>query len=235
MKLGTMATINQVIDQDTAMIVVEEMGHKAVRAKLDDPDAFLAEEQPRTRRAEARAARAGRDRDGPRRPRQDFAARLHSPHPRRERRSGRHHAAYRRLPRRNAARHDHVPRYAGPRSVYRDARARCESDRHRHSGRGGGRWRDAADAGSDRPREGRQGADRRGAEQDRQARSECRAREAGAGLERGRARGVGRRHDVRPSVGERPARASTACSSGCCCRPKCSSSGRRAKRSPKAS
>jgi len=44
MKLGTMATINQVIDQDTAMIVVEEMGHKAVRAKLDDPDAYLAEE-----------------------------------------------------------------------------------------------------------------------------------------------------------------------------------------------
>jgi translation initiation factor IF-2 len=33
-----------VIDQDTAMIVVEEMGHKAVRAKLDDPDAYLVEE-----------------------------------------------------------------------------------------------------------------------------------------------------------------------------------------------
>jgi translation initiation factor IF-2 len=44
MKLGSMVTINQVIDQDTAMIVVEEMGHTAVRAKLDDPDAFLAEE-----------------------------------------------------------------------------------------------------------------------------------------------------------------------------------------------
>ena len=43
MKLGTMVTINQVIDQDTAMIVVEEMGHKPVRAKLDDPDAYLAE------------------------------------------------------------------------------------------------------------------------------------------------------------------------------------------------
>ena len=43
MKLGTMATINQVIDQDSAMIVVEEMGHKPVRAKLDDPDAFLAD------------------------------------------------------------------------------------------------------------------------------------------------------------------------------------------------
>ena len=43
MKLGTMVTINQVMDQETAMIVVEEMGHKAVRAKLDDPDAYLAE------------------------------------------------------------------------------------------------------------------------------------------------------------------------------------------------
>jgi len=51
MKLGTMATINQVIDQDTAMIVVEEMGHKALRAKLDDPDAFLAE-QHETQHAE---------------------------------------------------------------------------------------------------------------------------------------------------------------------------------------
>ena len=46
MKLGSMVTINQVLDQETAMILVEEMGHKAVRAKLDDPDAFLIEEQP---------------------------------------------------------------------------------------------------------------------------------------------------------------------------------------------
>jgi len=43
MKLGTMATINQVLDQDTAMIVVEEMGHKGKLAKLDDPEAYLAE------------------------------------------------------------------------------------------------------------------------------------------------------------------------------------------------
>ncbi len=46
MKLGSMVTINQVLDQETAMIVIEEMGHKAVRAKLDDPDAFLTEDQP---------------------------------------------------------------------------------------------------------------------------------------------------------------------------------------------
>jgi translation initiation factor IF-2 len=44
MKLGTMVTINQVLDQETAMIVTEEMGHQAKRAKLDEPDAFLAEE-----------------------------------------------------------------------------------------------------------------------------------------------------------------------------------------------
>ncbi len=29
MKMGSMVTINQVLDQETAMIVVEEMGHKA--------------------------------------------------------------------------------------------------------------------------------------------------------------------------------------------------------------
>src|SRR5260221_602258 len=34
MKLGSMATINQVLDQETAMIVVEEMGHKAKAAKV---------------------------------------------------------------------------------------------------------------------------------------------------------------------------------------------------------
>ncbi len=41
MKLGQMVTINQQLDQETAMIVVEEMGHKALAAKLDDPEAFL--------------------------------------------------------------------------------------------------------------------------------------------------------------------------------------------------
>jgi translation initiation factor IF-2 len=44
MKLGQMVTINQVLDQDTAMILVEELGHKAVAAKLDDPEAFLEED-----------------------------------------------------------------------------------------------------------------------------------------------------------------------------------------------
>ncbi len=43
MKLGQMVTINQPLDQDTAMIVVEELGHTAVVAALDDPEAFTEE------------------------------------------------------------------------------------------------------------------------------------------------------------------------------------------------
>ncbi len=43
MKLGQMVTINQVLDQDTAMIVVGELGHNPIAAKLDDPEALLAE------------------------------------------------------------------------------------------------------------------------------------------------------------------------------------------------
>src|SRR6185436_18626265 len=45
MKLGTMATINQALDQETAIIVVEEMGHKAKAAKLDDPESYLVESE----------------------------------------------------------------------------------------------------------------------------------------------------------------------------------------------
>ena len=48
MKLGQMVTINQSLDQDTAMIVVEELGHKAVVAALDDPEAFTEEEASAT-------------------------------------------------------------------------------------------------------------------------------------------------------------------------------------------
>jgi translation initiation factor IF-2 len=52
MKLGQMVTINQQLDQETAMIVVEEMGHKALAAKLDDPEAFLEEEEAATEAVE---------------------------------------------------------------------------------------------------------------------------------------------------------------------------------------
>ena len=43
MSMGMMVTINQVLDQETAIILVEEMGHKAAAAAPNDPDVFLEE------------------------------------------------------------------------------------------------------------------------------------------------------------------------------------------------
>ncbi|MFD1244775.1 translation initiation factor IF-2 [Paralysiella testudinis] len=43
MKMGMMVTINQVLDQETALIVVEEMGHIGKAAAADDPEAFLVD------------------------------------------------------------------------------------------------------------------------------------------------------------------------------------------------
>ena len=48
MKMGMMVTINQSLDQETALIVVEEMGHIGKPAAIDDPDAFLGEEAAST-------------------------------------------------------------------------------------------------------------------------------------------------------------------------------------------
>ncbi len=45
MKMGQMVTINQMLDQDTAMLVVEEMGHNAMAAKPDDPEEIIRELQ----------------------------------------------------------------------------------------------------------------------------------------------------------------------------------------------
>ena len=43
--MGTMVNINQALDQDTAMLVVEEMGHSAVAAQQSDPEAFISQNQ----------------------------------------------------------------------------------------------------------------------------------------------------------------------------------------------
>ncbi|WP_147652412.1 translation initiation factor IF-2 [Vulcaniibacterium gelatinicum] len=40
-KMGVMATINQTIDHDTAVLVTEELGHKAVRAETADAESAL--------------------------------------------------------------------------------------------------------------------------------------------------------------------------------------------------
>ena len=55
MGMGQMVTINQQLDQDTAIIIVEEMGHVGVPAKLDDPEAFLLDSEFDEAQREAQA------------------------------------------------------------------------------------------------------------------------------------------------------------------------------------
>lgn len=57
MKMGNMVTINQMLDQETAMIVVEELGHVAKYAAIDSPESFLADTEiaPSELKMEARA------------------------------------------------------------------------------------------------------------------------------------------------------------------------------------
>ena len=99
-------------------------------------------------------APAGRHDHGPRRPRQDQAARRDPLDQRRRRRGGRHHPAHRRVSGRGAGAEDHLPRYPRPRGIHRHARARRAGHRHRGAGGRRRRRRDAADAGGDRPRPG---------------------------------------------------------------------------------
>jgi len=42
MSMGSMVTINQLLDQDTALLLVEEMGHIGIAATDEDPEALLA-------------------------------------------------------------------------------------------------------------------------------------------------------------------------------------------------
>lgn len=52
MKLGTMATINQPIDQDTAVLVVEELGHRPIPVSADAVELELIREIARTEEKE---------------------------------------------------------------------------------------------------------------------------------------------------------------------------------------
>ena len=142
------------------------------------------EEEPELRRRRRGPGRppAGRHDHGPRRPRQDLAARRHPRDRGRGRRGRRHHAAHRRLPG-APRRQGRSPSSTRPgHEAFTAMRARG-AQRHRHRRDRGGRRRrrHAADRGGDRPRPGRRRADPGRGQQDRQGgrRPDTRARRAG--------------------------------------------------------
>ena len=166
---GAMHKINDVIDADTAELIVREFGHTPKRVSEADVEEGFIGETDSERKPGAKGA--GGHHHGSRRPRQDVAARCHPSHRRCRRRGGRHHPAHRRLSGDDTRRpEDHLHRYAGPRGVHGHAPARRQGDRHRGAGGRRRRRRDAADGGGDQSRQGRTGAADRGHQQDRQAR-----------------------------------------------------------------
>ncbi len=112
MKQGAMHKINDVIDADTAELIVTEFGHTVRRVSEADVEEGFIGAQDDEQNLES--AGSGGDDHGPRRPRQDVAARRHSRSQCGDRRGGRHHAAYRRLSGGEERSKDHVHRYAGP-------------------------------------------------------------------------------------------------------------------------
>ena len=168
-----MLTINTTVDSGTAMMIAREFGAEIQMRSFEEE---LVEHQAEISQARGpgRACARGH-RHGPRRPRQDDAARRDPRDARRGARGRRHHAAHRRLRGRRQQAQGGLPRHAGPRGVHDDARPRRPGHRRRDPGRGGRRRRHAADQGSHRSRAGGERADPRGDQQDRQARTPTRS------------------------------------------------------------
>ena len=104
----TGVNINTTLDADTAKILASEFGWEVEDVAVSEEQAIeAARARAKTaagRGASVELAPAGRHRHGSRRPRQDVAARQDPQGQRRRRRSGRHHAAHRRLPGEDAER-----------------------------------------------------------------------------------------------------------------------------------
>ena len=135
MQQGAMHKITDVVDADTAELIVQEFGHTPKRVSEADVEiGFVGDKDADD--STLGIPRTCRDDHGSRRPRQDVAARCDPFDERRIRRSRRHHAAHRRLSGHGAERRqDHVHRHAWPRSLHGDACPRRQGDGHRRARR----------------------------------------------------------------------------------------------------
>ena len=136
MNLGTMVTINQVIDQDTAAIVVEELGHTPVMLKEDSVEDELVPEGTDDRPSVPRSpvVTIMGHVDHGKTSLLDFIRRTKVA----DGEGGWHHAAHRCLPCGNGQGHVELSGYAGSCRVHRHARPGRQGDGYRRAGRGCG-------------------------------------------------------------------------------------------------
>ena len=173
----------------------------------------------------APAAAAGGHDHGPRRPRQDHAARRDPRVVGGRDRGRRHHAAHRRLPGRCRRRpQGHLPRHPGPRGLHGDARPRRQGHRRGRARGRRRRRRDAPDGGGDRPRQGGRRC-RSWSPSTRSTRPDANPERVRGELVEPRAcsRRSGAATRSSSTSRPRPRRTSTSCSRCCCCRQTCSS------------